>query len=77
MLILVIYQPKQFTKVWLGLQTCVFILQWLSVAWYFMRITELSRPKTLIEKSICVLAIGIQVGNFPLQWIALGTIIDN
>ena len=68
---LVIFQPARFTKVWLALQTLIFILQWISVGWYSQRLFDLNRPKTLIEKSILTIACGIQFANFPLQWIAL------
>ena len=71
MIFLVIFQPDRFTKVWLALQTMIFILQWISLGWYSQRLFDLNRPKTLIEKSILTIACGIQFANFPLQWIAL------
>lgn len=67
----VIYQPPEFTKLWLSLQTCVFVSQWFFLVWFTNRIAQLNRPKTLIEKSILGLGIAIQVGNFPVQWLAL------
>lgn len=71
LIFLVIFQPDRFTKVWLALQTLIFILQWISLVWYSQRLFDLNRPKTLIEKSILTIACGIQFANFPLQWIAL------
>ena len=68
----VIYQPRQFTKVWLSLQTSTFILQWLSIFWFSQRLFGLNRTKTLIEKSILTLAYGMQLANFPIQLFALG-----
>merc|ERR1712130_311477 len=67
----VIYQPPEFTKVWLGLQTAVFLAQWFSLSWFFNRLKQLNRPKTLIEKSILALGVGMQVANCPVHWIAL------
>lgn len=71
----VIYQPPDFTKVWLGLQTAVFITQWFSLLWFSNRLWQLNRPKTLIEKSIFSLGVGIQIANLPMQWLALGNVL--
>jgi len=67
----VIYQSPEFTKLWLSLQTCVFVSQWFFLVWFANRLAQLRRPKTLIEKSILALGISIQIGNLPVQWLAL------
>ena len=67
----VIYQSPEFTKLWLSLQTCVFLSQWFVLVWFANRLAQLRRPKTLIEKSILALGISIQIGNCPIQWLAL------
>lgn len=67
----VIYQSPEFTKLWLSLQTCVFLSQWFVLVWFANRLAQLRRPKTLIEKSILALGIAIQIGNCPIQWLAL------
>ena len=65
-----LYQPVTFTRVWLSLQTCVFVLQFGSIWWFLQRLLVLARPKTLIEKALVVTAIGMECANFPIQWIA-------
>ena len=55
---------------WLGLQTCVFLLQLATIWWFLQRLLVLSREKTLIEKALVVTAIGMECANFPIQWIA-------
>ena len=69
-LFLVLYQPAKFTQIWLGLQTSIFMLQMATIVWFLQRLFALSREKTLIEKALVVVAIGMECANFPIQWIA-------
>ncbi|XP_029905676.1 protein wntless homolog isoform X1 [Myripristis murdjan] len=67
-----IHQNGGFTKVWISMKTAFSPWIFVTTAWYWRRISLMTRPPVLIEKMIFALGISMTFLNVPVEWLSLG-----
>ncbi|XP_060593241.1 protein wntless homolog [Ruditapes philippinarum] len=66
-----IHQNGGFTKVWLSIKTVMFPMVLAVLIWYWRRISLLTRPANLLERTLFALGVAMSVLNCPLEWFTL------
>ncbi|XP_053385185.1 protein wntless-like [Mercenaria mercenaria] len=66
-----IHQNGGFTRVWLSIKTVMFPMILAVLVWYWRRISFLTRPANLLERTLFSLGIAMSVLNCPLEWFTL------
>ncbi|KAG9341521.1 hypothetical protein JZ751_019026 [Albula glossodonta] len=65
-----IHQNGGFTKIWFAMKTLLTPFILITVVWYWTRITALTRPPILLEKTIFALGISMTFINIPVEWLS-------
>ncbi|XP_028259999.1 protein wntless homolog [Parambassis ranga] len=67
-----IHQNGGFTKVWMSMKTVFSSWMLVATAWYWHRVSLMTRPPVLLEKVILALGVSMTFLNVPVQWLSLG-----
>ncbi|XP_071380441.1 protein wntless homolog [Centroberyx affinis] len=67
-----IHQNGGFTKVWISMKTVFSPWIFAATAWYWGRISLMTRPPVLLEKVIFALGISMTFLNVPVEWLSMG-----
>ncbi|XP_064087800.1 protein wntless-like [Macrobrachium nipponense] len=71
MWVVFIHQNGGFTKVWVSLKTIFFPTIVAIMAWFWHRISQLSRPPALLEYMLMLLGVALTILNCPLEYFTL------
>ncbi|KAM4628535.1 protein wntless homolog [Polymixia lowei] len=67
-----IHQNGGFTKVWISMKTLFSPLIFVATAWYWGRISLMTRQPVLLEKMIFALGLSMTFLNVPVEWLSVG-----
>ncbi|CAM5162452.1 unnamed protein product [Natator depressus] len=66
-----IHQNKYFTKMWFAMKTFFTPIIFITLVWYWRRITMLTRAPVLLENLIFALGISMTFINIPVEWFSI------